>query len=157
MRRSLLLVCVLCLVPQAQAADKLIDFLKKNKFEGMVGTWVDADTKGKVHKTTITWKIKDRVLETVSEQGGNKSVGLIAVDSKKSTIFTVGADSKGTTWLGDMKFKNGDAVQGVLFSTEDGKGGAMSITYHFENKDALTMTINIVGLGPIKMKLVRAE
>ena len=68
----------------------------------------------------------------------------------------MGADSGGTSSLGKWEVEeSGDAVLGILYTTADGQEGAMSIRFHKEGKDAVSMTIELPQ--PIRVKLIRAK
>ena len=58
---------------RAPAAEKLGDILRESKWDGIIGTWVGADTKGATLNTTYAWKIKDRVVEITTKQGNHRA------------------------------------------------------------------------------------
>ena len=72
------LFCILSLpASTSRAADTLKDKLRESGWDGIIGTWVDADTKGTNAKISYAWKIEDRVIEENSEMGGKRSVALM--------------------------------------------------------------------------------
>ena len=87
----------------APAAEELSDILREAKWDGIVGTWIDADTKGAGYKVAFAWKIKDRVLESTSweENGKKQTGGLMAVNGKTGKVFHMGADSADASSLGE--------------------------------------------------------
>ena len=141
--------------PAANAAEKLSDVLREAKWDGIVGTWVDADTKGEAYKVTYAWKIEDRVIEISTKYGGKETVALMGVNGKTGDVYHMGADSDGTSSLGKWELEdNGDAVLGIVYTSGDGQEGALSIRHHQEDKDTVVVTIELPE--PIKFKLIRS-
>ena len=150
-------VCV-CSFPAATAiaADTLKDKLRDSGWDGIVGTWVDAETGGSTAKISYAWKIEDRVIEVTGKMGEKQSVALMGVNGKTGEVFHMGADGEGTSSIGKWEIsEGGDAVLGILYTTADGQEGAMSIRFHKEGKDAVTMTIELPQ--PVHMRLVREK
>ena len=117
------------------------DILRQSKWDRLIGTWVDADTKGAGLKSTYAWKIKDRVIESTSKEAQNESVALIAVNAESGEVFQIGADRNGTSFLGKWELpKDGDAVLEVAFTSGTGDKGSIKIRYHFANDDSLVLT-----------------
>ncbi|MEO2049375.1 MAG: hypothetical protein ABGX16_22690 [Pirellulales bacterium] len=140
----------------ASAAEKLSDILLEAKWDGIIGTWVDADTKGATVNATYAWKIKDRVIEVTTKQGNQETAALMGVNGKTGAVFHMGADSDGTSSLGEWKVEdNGDAVLGIVFTSGDGEDGALSIRHHRVDKDTILVTIELPQ--PIQFKLIRAK
>ena len=152
-----LLVCAsLCIIMPsfASANENLKDMLRKSKWDGIIGTWVDRASNGDAFETTYAWKIKDRVIEVVTKEAGKESVALIGVNAKTNEVFQMGAASDGSSSLGNWKFKDdGTAVLGMVFTAGDGSEGALEIRLHLDDKDA--MTITIVLPQPIEIEMVR--
>ena len=141
--------------PTAQAAEKLSDVLCEAKWDGIVGTWVDADTKGEAYKVTCAWKIEDRVIEVSTKYSGRETVALMGVNGKTGDVYHMGADSDGTSSLGKWDVEeNGDAVLGIVYTSGNGQEGALSIRHHQEGKDVVIVTIELPE--PIKFKLIRS-
>jgi hypothetical protein len=159
-RLTVLCVAILFLLAfpgaSAIAAETLKDKLGESGWDGIIGTWVDADTQGNSAKVSYAWKIEDRVIEVTSKMGEKESVALMGVNGKTGEVFHMGADSDGTSSLGKWEVEDsGDAVLGVLYTTADGQEGGMSIRFQKEGKDAVTMTIELPQ--PIRVNLVRAK
>ena len=151
------LICI-CSFPAATstAADTLKDKLRESGWDGIIGTWVDADTQGTSAKVSYAWKIEERVIEVTSKMAERTTVALMGVNGKTGEVFHMGADSDGTSSLGKWEVEDsGDAVLGILYTTVDGQEGGMSIRFHKQGKDAVTMTIELPQ--PIRVKLVRAK
>lgn len=138
----------------ATAADKLIDVLREAKWDGIIGTWVDPETKGRRTQTTYEWKIQDRVIEITNKQGNKQQVSLMGVNAKTGEVFHMGADSDGGSSIGKWEIgKDGDAVLGVAFTAGDGKVGAFKMRHRLEDKDSMSVTLELGR--PITFKLVR--
>lgn len=152
-----LLFCVsLCIIlPSITSAnDNLRDILRKSKWDGIIGTWVDQASNGDALETTYAWKIKDRVIEVVTKEAGKESVALIGVNAKTHEVFQMGAASDGSSSLGNWKFKDDStAVLGMVFTAGDGSEGALEIRLYLEDKDSMTVTI--VLPQPIEIEMVR--
>ena len=74
----------------------LSEVLERADSNRLVGTWVDEGSKGEGRKMSVTWKIKDRVLESESIDPGRTSVSLISVNAQNGDVFHIGADSTDT-------------------------------------------------------------
>ena len=86
-------------------AKTLGDVLKESKWDGIIGTWVDPETKGQNMKVTYAWKVKDHAILVTGTAFGTNSVAIMGRNAKDGTVFHVGADSKGTSVLGKWDFK----------------------------------------------------
>ncbi len=141
---------------RSAAAETLGEILEKSSWSKIIGTWVDQDTKGDTVKTTYAWKIKDRVIEVTTQQGEVESVGLIGVNGKTGDVFYMGADSTGSSSIGQWTVEdNGDAVLGMLYTSGDGQEGSMNIRHHREDNDTMTVTVELPN--PVVIKLIRSE
>ncbi|MEK6238366.1 MAG: hypothetical protein N2C14_26920 [Planctomycetales bacterium] len=141
---------------QLAAADKLSDVLRKAKWDGVIGTWVDPETKGKLRKTTYEWKIKDRVIAISSQQDSAEHFSLMGVNGKTGQVFHMSASGDGTSSLGKWEFKDdGDAVLQLLYTTGDGQEGGLSVRHRLEDADSMTMTLELPQ--PIRWKMIRVK
>ena len=93
------LIATLLLTPasQASAGEKLSDILRDSNWEGIIGTWVDAESKGAAFKAKYAWKIKDRVIEITTKDANRESVALMGVNGKTGEVFHMGVDGEGTS------------------------------------------------------------
>lgn len=140
----------------AQKSGKLSDILRQSKWDRIIGTWVDADTKGAGLKTTYAWKLNDRQIEVTSQESDKKSVSLMSVNAKTGEVFQVGANDKGATFLSKWKFEEkGDAVQEVAYISETGDEGAISVRHRLLDDNTLVITLELPQ--PITVKLIRAN
>jgi len=138
-------------------AKNLGDVLKESKWEGIIGTWVDPETKGRNKKVAYAWKVKDHAILVTGAALGTNSVAIMGRNAKDGTVFHVGADDKGTSVLGKWEFKSGVAVLELAFVTGDGVEGVMQIRY--TKKDENTLVVSLEGLSPqpIVYSLVKAK
>ena len=127
-------------------AKTLGDTLRESKWDGLIGTWVDPETKGRNKKIAYAWKVKDHAILATSAALGTNSVAIMGRNAKDGTVFHVGADDKGTSVLGKWTFKNGTAVLELGFVTGEGVEGFMKIRY--AKKDDNTLTVSLEGLSP---------
>ncbi len=154
--------CVLCAsalligAANAPAAETLGEILRQSKWDRLVGTWVDAETKGARSKMVYAWKFPDRVIEAISTEGDKQAVSLMGVDGRTGDVFLMSADNQGTSALGTWGLAdNGDAVLGLGFATSEGVEGTLSLRYHLEDDDTLTTTVELAE--PIVFKWIRVK
>ena len=127
-------------------AETLGDVLKESKWGGIIGTWVDPETKGQNAKVTYAWKVKDHAILVTGASFGTTSMGMIGRNAKDGTVFHVGADSKGTSVLGKWDFKDREAILGLGFVSGEGVEGVMQIRYTMKDKN--TVVVSLEGLTP---------
>ena len=127
-------------------AKNLGDVLKESKWDGIIGTWVDPETKGRNKKVAYAWKVKDHAILVTGTASGTNSVAIMGRNAKDGTVFHVGADDKATSVLGKWTFKSGVAVLELAFVTGNGVEGVMKIRY--TKKDDNTLVVSIEGLTP---------
>ncbi len=127
-------------------AETLGDVPKESKWDGIIGTWVDPEAKGQNMKVTYAWKVKDHAILVTGTAFGTNSVAIMGRSAKDGTVFHVGADSKGTSVLGEWDFKDGDAILGLGFVSGEGVEGVMQIRYTM--KDENTLVVSLEGLTP---------
>ncbi|MCM2369273.1 hypothetical protein [Aporhodopirellula aestuarii] len=151
------LLATLAISPSSlPAADNLSEILRKHQWDGIVGTWVDAQTKGEISKVTYAWKIEERVIEVTSEGSGLESVSLMGVNARTGEVFHMGADSEGASSLGKWTIdEKGDAVLGLLFTAGDGEQGGLSIRHHREDQDTMIVTLELPE--PTTVKMIRVK
>ena len=127
-------------------AKNLGDALRDSKWDGIIGTWIDPETKGRNNGISFVWQVKDHAILAKGAAFGTQSVALIGRNAKDGTVFHVGADDKGSSVLGKWTFKNDDAVLELGFVTGEGVEGVMKIRY--VKKDENTLTVSLEGLSP---------
>ena len=127
-------------------AETLGDVLKESKWDSIIGTWIDPETKGQNKKITYAWKVKDHAILVTSTAFGTNSVAIMGRNAKNGTVFHAGTDSKGTSVLGKWAFKEGEAILGLGFATGEGVEGVMQIRY--TKKDENTVVVSVEGLTP---------
>ncbi|MFN9719493.1 MAG: hypothetical protein ACK58L_12400 [Planctomycetota bacterium] len=130
--------------------------LRHSKWDRLVGTWVDEATNGAGLTSTWSWKIRDRVLESVSREPDKQSVALIGLRPDNGEIFHHGADAVGSSFDGTWTFPaEGDAVLKVSFFGSNGDKGTINIRYQLVDDDHLTITLELPQ--PIVVKLRRSD
>ena len=127
-------------------AETLGDVLKESKWDGIIGTWVDPETKGQNKKVTYSWKVKDHAILVTGTAFGTNSVAIMGRSAKDGTVFHAGAGSKGTSVLGKWDFKDGEAILGLGFVSGEGVEGVMQIRYTMKDKN--TVVVSVEGLTP---------
>ena len=160
MSRMKLLVCCAVLASlttlatsTVTAAEKLSDILRESKWDGIIGTWVDAKTKGKANRTTFEWKVKDRIIALSSREGDKETASLIMVSHDKG-IRQIGGDNKGSTMYGRWDFKEKTALVDLTVEVGENKELPIKLEYRLEDKDTMTMSVPAWYLN---IKLIREE
>ena len=138
-------------------AKTLGDVLKESKWGGIIGTWVDPETKGQNAKVTYAWKVKDHAILVTGASFGTTSMGMIGRNAKDGTVFHVGADSKGTSVLGKWDFRDGNAILGLGFVSGEGVEGAMQIRYTLKNENTVMVSIEGLTPAPIVYSMVKVK
>jgi hypothetical protein len=137
------------------AAENLGEVLRQAGWHRIIGTWVDADTKGANSTTTYAWRFKDKVIEVTSKIGEQESVSLMGLNRKTGEVYNLAADNQGSVSLGKWEFDEKDAALELGFVSAEGEEGGLSIRYRLEDDN--TMTVTIGGLESFPSKLVRAK
>ena len=138
-------------------AETLGDVLKESKWDGIIGTWVDPETKGQNMKVTYAWKVKDHAILVTGTAFGTNSVAIMGRSAKDGTVFHVGADSKGTSVLGEWDFKDGDAILGLGFVSGEGVEGVMQIRYTMKDENSLVVSVEGLTPEPIVYTMVKVK
>ena len=139
----------------SSAGEKLGDILRESGWDRIIGTWVDADTKGDKLKATYAWRFKDTVVEITTKAGERETVALMGLNAKTGEVYSMGADNQGGGSLGKWELEDGDAILEVGFVTGEGAEGGLKIRHHLEDDDTLVVTIE--APEPITFKLIRAK
>lgn len=141
------------------AAETLGDVLRESGWDRIIGTWVDAETKGARNKTTYAWRFKDRVIEITSWDswdGEKESVSLIGLNPRTGDVFNLSADSQGASSLGRWTVgKDGEAILDLMFVSGEGQEGILRIRQAFKDNDTLIVTIDLPE--PIVFEMVRVK
>ena len=141
------------------AAENLGDVLRESGWDRIIGTWVDAKTKGAKNKTTYAWRFKDRVIEITNWDnwdGEKESVSLIGLNPRTGDVFNVSADSQGASSLGRWTIgKEGEAILDLMFVSGEGQEGLLRIRQAFKDNDTLIVTIDLPE--PIVFEMVRVK
>ena len=141
-----------------QTARTLADVLRKEEFNQLIGSWVDADTAGDNYQASFLWKIEDRVLAMTSQEPDKQMTGLVTLNAKNGGIGVLTADSQGSTSLGKWTFADGALVHELAYTSGDGSEGVLSVHYRLrEAGKRLLLALHIPGLpDPIQLELQRA-
>ena len=164
-RLSLLAACFVAAASQVSADEALndvlpnatlSDLLRKTKWDGIIGTWVDAESNGANAKATYDWRIKDRVIEIATIRGKHQDVALMSVNGKTGVISHVGADSEGGSSIGKWIVQdNGDVVLGMLYTSSTGQEGEVIVRHHLVDKN--TMIVTIEAPHPTQVTMIRTK
>ncbi len=134
----------------------LSDVMREAGVDRLIGTWVDTGSKGAGLKQTFRWKLKDRIIEHTSKDPNNESVALIALNPESGEVQHHGGDRDGATFRGAWDVSpEGDALLKVSFVNAKLEQGTITIRYHFESDDALTLTVELPQ--PIQVKMIRSK
>ena len=136
-------------------AENLGTELRKSGWEGIIGTWVDPETKGAKHRVTYRWQYKDKVIEITNRDTQKETTALMGRNPKSGKIFHVAADNEGGSSIGKWTFENNEFVLGLLFVAGTGEEGILQIRHKLINHDTLVVTV--VLPEPITLKLERLK
>jgi len=139
------------------AEDNLGTILRESGWDRMIGTWVDAQTNGKMHKSVTAWRFKDHVLESLNEdlKQGKKELSLMIYSPKRAEVFHTSGDDKGGSTIGKWTFTKDEAILDLGFVTPEKQEGLLQLRYKFIDDD--TMAVTIVLPEPIEIKMIRVE
>jgi len=141
----------------AQGAD-LGEALDHAKWRGIVGTWVDSDTKGENLKITYAWKFENKLIEVNSTMGETKSLSLMGFNPDTEEVFMMGANSKGGGSIGKWTMDGADAVLDLAYVGPDGETGKMKLKHHKVDDDTIEITGTAEeGGDEFKITLVRSK
>ena len=127
-------------------AETLGDLLRKSKWDAIIGTWVDPETKGQNRKSTYAWQLKDHAILASGSFYGTNSVAIMGRNAKDGNVFHAGTDNKGASILGNWELKEGVAILKLGFVSGEGVEGTMQVRY--TKKDENTLNVSVEGLTP---------
>jgi DNA-binding beta-propeller fold protein YncE len=134
----------------------LSDVMREAGVDRLIGTWVDAGSKGAGLKQSFQWKLKDRIVEHISKDPNNESVAMIGLDPENGEVYHKGGDRQGAVFHGSWDVSpEGDAILKVSFTNVKLERGTLTIRYHFESDDALSLTVELPE--PIRVPMVRSK
>ena len=139
----------------AAAADNLGNVLSESGWDRIIGTWVDAETRGATNKITYAWRFKNQVVEATSQEGSKKSLAIMGYNAKKREVFHVSVDDRGGSSIGRWTFVDGQAFLGLLFVTGTGDEGALQIRHRLEGDDTMIVTVDLPE--PVVIKMIRVR
>ncbi len=130
----------------------LLAVLHQTGWDRILGTWVDAGSKGAAYKTTFAWKIKGQVLEVAGKDPSNESVSLVGMNPTTGDVFHTGADAHGTVFQGSWDFpRQGDAILQLELTDRDGRKSKLKIRFRLQDPDTLELTPTSAGSKPIRL------
>ena len=138
-------------------AKTLGDVLKESKWDGIIGTWVDPETKGRNAKSTYAWQVKDHAILATGSFYGTNSVAIMGRNAKDGTVFHAGTDNKGTSVLGKWELEEGVAILTLGFVTGEGVEGVMQVRYTMKNESAVIVSVEGLTPEPIVYTMVKVK
>ena len=152
------LIAILFMLGGATSHAKTLgDVLKESKWDGIIGTWVDPETKGRNAKSTYAWKVKDHAILATGSFYGTNSVAIMGRNAKDGTVFHAGTDNKGTSVLGKWELEEGVAILTLGFVTGEGVEGVMQVRYTMENESTVIVSVEGVTPEPIVYTMVKVK
>ena len=145
------------LTTPAQGAD-LGEALDSVKWRGILGTWVDSETKSERVKIVYAWKFENKLIEVNSTMGETKGISLMGYNPDTEEVFMMGGNSKGGGNIGKWTMEGSDAVLDLSYVRADGEKGKMNIKHHWVNDDTLEISgTTEEGGESFTMTLVRSK
>jgi hypothetical protein len=137
----------------AFAEDNLGSLLTETGWDKIVGTWVDAETKGKKTKSSFAWKYEGTVLESITNLPDRETLSIFGRDLKTGKVFVASADSIGASSTGKVEFTKEAATFKIAYITEKGEAGNAEIKYTLVDEN--TMSITYFFGEAFTLKLIR--
>lgn len=135
---------------------RLSEVMRETGVDRLMGTWVDVGSKGAGLKQTFQWKLPDRIIEHTSKDPTSESVALIGLNPESGEVVHSGGDRDGAMFKGVWNVSpQGDALLRISFVNAKLDQGTLTIRYHFESDDALTLTVELPQ--PIQVKMIRSK
>ncbi len=138
-----------------KADENLGNILSDSGWNRILGTWVDAETKGAKSMTTYAWKFKNRVIAAMGIEGEKETLSLIGQNPKTGEVFNISVDSEGGSSLGKWTLKKEEAILELVFVTGAGVEGALRIRFKLEDDNTLIVTVDLPE--PLGFKMIRIE
>lgn len=138
-------------------ADDLSEALEYAGWTGILGTWVDEDSKGNRVKITYAWKFEGKLIEVTSKMGDTQSVSLMGFNPETEEVYMVGGNSKGGGSLGKWRMEGADVVLELGYMSPTGDKGGMSLRHHRVDDDTIVVSGNGENGNPFTLRLVRAQ
>ncbi len=123
----------------AQGAD-LAEALDHVNWKGIVGTWVDSESKGERVKIVYAWKFEDKLIEVNSKMGDTESVSLMGFNPETEEVFMMGGNNKGGASLGKWTMDGEDAVLEISYVDAEGEKGTMIFKHHRVDHDTIEIS-----------------
>ena len=139
----------------AFASDNLGNVLRESGWNRIIGTWVDAKTRGDKIRATYSWRFKNQVIETTSQEGRKNSFSLMGHNPNKGEVFHVSVDDQGGSSIGRWTFQEDEATLGLLFITGTGDEGALKIRLRFEDDNTMIVIVDLPE--PIVIRMIRVK
>jgi hypothetical protein len=127
------------LTSPAQAGD-LGEALDHVNWRGILGTWVDSETKGERVKVVYAWKFENKLIEVNSTMGDTKGISLMGFNPETEEVFMMGGNSKGGGSLGTWSMDGEDAVLELAYVSPDGEKGKMTLKHHRVDDDTIEVS-----------------
>jgi hypothetical protein len=150
-------IAVTGLTTPAQGAD-LGEALDSVKWRGILGTWVDSETKGERVTVAYAWKFENKLIEVNSKMGETESVSLMGFNPDTEEVFMMGGNNKGGGSIGQWSMDGEDAMLELSYVSETGDRGTMKIKHHRVDEDTIKITgSSEEGGEEFSVTLVRAK
>jgi hypothetical protein len=124
---------------RAQGGD-LAEALDHVNWKGIVGTWVDSETKGERVKIVYAWKFENKLIEVNSKMGDTQSVSLMGFNPETEEVFMMGGNNKGGASLGKWTMDGEDAVLEISYVDAEGEKGTMTFKHHRVDDDTIEIS-----------------
>ena len=162
MKPTLLVLCAIFTSPLGwvyahESTDHMTlgEVLRESKWDRLIGTWVDAETKGDALKSTFAWKFKDHLVQITTWDSEKESFSLMGRNPKSGAIFHMSAGSTGDSSIGKWELTKSEAILGLLFVTGKGEEGALRIRHQLQGDDMMLVIIDLPE--PITIKMIRIK
>ena len=134
-------IAVTGLTTPVRGAD-LGEALDSVEWRGILGTWVDSETKGEQVKVAYAWKFENKLIEVNSKMGETQSISLMGFNPDTEEVFMMGGNNKGGGSIGKWSMDGEDAVLELSFVSETGDKGTMKFKHHRVDGDTIKITVS---------------
>jgi hypothetical protein len=124
----------------AIAEENFGSLITKTGWDKIIGTWVDAETKGKQTKSTFAWKYEGTVLQSVTNLPDRETLSIFTFNPNTGKVWVGSADTLGASSKGEVEFTKGVATFKIAYVTEKGKAGDAEIKYTLADENTMKIT-----------------
>ena len=127
------------------------ELIQRSGWEDLIGDWVDVGTRGEF-RLSLTWKIKNQLLELVTMDQNGPAVALIRIEQGTGRIVHSGSNHSGVSNTGQWDFaaEEGPKMTGS-FVSNTGVASEFTMQLVPASRDTLVLRLGAAQLSEIPM------